>query len=606
MEVSRTQIGGFVDGVYFVPLAPLSSPNDIVMTIAENIGFVFHGENPPAQQLVNFLKDRAMLLVLDNFEHLLDGAELVSDIIQSTPNIKIIVTSRERLNLRGETVYSLGGLEFPTWETPEDAMEYDAVNLFMQSARRVRSKFELHSDDLDFLARICRLTAGMPLGIELAAGWVDVLSLEQIATEIQQGIDILVTVLRDMPERHRSLRATFEQTWNRLTDDEQTVFARLSVFRGGFTLQSAEVVAEANARHLRKLAQKSLIQAETDERFTIHELLRQFGAGKLAETDELATIQAHHVQYFADFMAERKQDLKTDKELEALHLMDLEFENVRAAWLYVVNHHEWEQLPKILFSLYRYCDARARDQEIIQLFEFAMQTLNSVKSSPTVQLALARVNVYISWFYKNRKDELQKSQDMLNNAIPVLQEHDSIEDLIVAYHGLANTGTVQTQTITNAQSMSDLSYEFSQTLGDRYWQGRCQVETATLVSMGGDNNLALDLLNQAKLILEDVGNQVQLSEVYRVKCIIMFQRGNYQQAKELLFRRRQLIASYRMPFADAVDLFTLGHIEMQQNNYLQAQQYLVQSLRLFWDAGYISFVLRPLYFIAILLYRFND
>ena len=230
MEVARAKIGDFSDGMYFVPLAPLTSASDIVTTIAENIGFRFSGENPPEQQLINYLKDSEMLLILDNFEHLLEGAGLVSDIIKSTPDIKIIVTSRERLNLRGEHIYRLRGLQFPTWETPDHAMDYDAVKLFVQSAKRIRADFELHTDDLDFMARICRLTAGMPLGIELAAGWVDLLSLEKIADEIQKGIDILETDLRDVPERQQSIRVVFEQTWDRLTEDEQAVFAKLSIF----------------------------------------------------------------------------------------------------------------------------------------------------------------------------------------------------------------------------------------------------------------------------------------------------------------------------------------------------------------------------------------
>lgn len=351
MEVARTQIGGFSDGVYFVPLAPLSSPNDIVTTIAENIGFVLHGENPPAQQLVDFLKDRSMLLVLDNFEHLLEGTPLVTDIVRSAQSVKVLVTTRERLNLRGENVYSLRGLEFPKWETPEDALEYDAVKLFMQSANRVRSDFELHTDDLDFLARICRLTAGMPLGIELAAGWVDVLSLGKIADEIQQGIDILETDMRDVPERHRSLRATFERTWDRLTNDEQTVFARLSVFRGGFTLESVEAVASANARHLRKLAQKSLIQTEATERYTVHELLRQFGEGKLAETGAYDSLRQLHSTYYMEFMAKREADVQGQRQLVALAEIRTDFENIRLAWLWASNYLQADNIYSALDCL---------------------------------------------------------------------------------------------------------------------------------------------------------------------------------------------------------------------------------------------------------------
>ncbi len=162
LEASRLQIGHYADGVIFVPLAPLTSPSDIVTTIADNIGFSFYGENAPAQQLIDFLRERSLLLVLDNFEHLLDGAQLVADLIQFAPNVRLMTTSREKLNLHSETVYALRGLDFPTLQTPDDALRFDAVKLFLQSAHRIRSDFELHAHDLDYMTRICRLTEGSP------------------------------------------------------------------------------------------------------------------------------------------------------------------------------------------------------------------------------------------------------------------------------------------------------------------------------------------------------------------------------------------------------------------------------------------------------------
>ncbi|MEO8397602.1 MAG: LuxR C-terminal-related transcriptional regulator, partial [Chloroflexota bacterium] len=311
LEVARMQLGRYADGVCFVPLAPLNAVGDIVTTIAENIGFSFFGENAPEHQLINFLSERSMLLVLDNFEHLLDGAPLVVDLIQTALSVRVLTTSRERLNLRGETIYTLRGLEFPTSETPEDALEYEAVKLFMQSAHRVRPDFKIRTDQLGYLARICRLTAGMPLGIELAAGWVDVLALEHIAAELQKGLDILETEMRDAPERQRSVRATFERTWKRLSAEEACVFMRLSVFRGGFTVEAAQVVADADVRSLRKLTNKTLVQVSPDDRHDLHELLRQFAVEKLAASGEQEQIQAKHAAFFADFMAERKQDIRT-------------------------------------------------------------------------------------------------------------------------------------------------------------------------------------------------------------------------------------------------------------------------------------------------------
>ena len=440
LAVARTQIGKYDDGVFFVPLAPLSSPDDIVTTIAENIGFVFHGENPPARQLVNFLKDRDMLLVLDNFEHLLDGAGLVSDIIGSTSNLKIIVTSRERLNLRGETVYRLGGLEFPTWETPEDALEYDAVKLFVQSANQARADFELSHNDLDYLARICRLTAGMPLGIELAAGWVDVLSLEQIADEIQGGIDILETDMRDVPERHRSLRATFERTWERLTDVEQDVFMKLSVFRGGFTLDSAQAVASANARHLRKLAQKSLIQSEAGERYGIHELLRQFAEERLQVSGKFEAVRTQHATYFADLFAplgDSQWSSYDETGYEYVRALNPDFENARTAWQFYVSTRNLDGLSDSLNGIWMFCEEDNRSQEGLELLEEVLDIFQPGDEDDVIILR-SRVRVRIGWFLVDLGQRLNVIP-IYEETLPILKQYNLVDDILILCFSLAAT-----------------------------------------------------------------------------------------------------------------------------------------------------------------------
>ena len=592
VEVARTQIRDFSDGVYFVPLAPLSSPNDIVTTIAENIGFIFHGENPPPQQLVDFLKDRTMLLVLDNIEHLLDGAELVSDIIKSTPNIKIIVTSRERLNLQGETVYSLRGLESPTWETPEDAMEYDAVKLFMQSANRVRPNFELHPDDLGFLAQICRLTAGMPLGIELAAGWVDVLSLEHIADEIQQGIDILETDMRDVPERHRSLRATFERTWNRLTGDQQTIFARLSVFRGGFTREAAQVVAGTDIRHLHKLAQKSLIQPETNERYQIHELLRQFGEGKLAETDEYAVIQGRHARFFADFMAERDHDMRNKRQIEALQLIDPDFENVRVAWQYTVNHQQWDQLPKFLHSFWLYMDARSRGQEAVAICEPVVTLLRSIPSTPITELTLGRVLIWLSFLI----DDAERSVPWCDEAIHILRQHDSPEDLMWAISARIVRARWQND-IDLMLACASEGLAMAQLMGDKHLEGFF----FTFLGSGhihDDLDLALKFTEKGVAMLEALEDYHGLRHGITAMTLIKERQQDYEQAAYWADRTQQLAQALGSSFLEAFGCVVHGRIFLAQKAYTEARSNLAKGMQIFWDTGHMWIITFPLIYMV--------
>ena len=581
LAAAERQLHHFADGVYFVPLAPLSSINDIVTTIGENIGLVFHGEDEASQQLVDFLKERSMLLVLDNFEHLLDGAAVVTEIIHSAAHTKILVTSRERLNIQGEYVYVLNGLIYPDRKVSQDALAFDAAKLFMQNAKRTHSDFELLPDDFDQLTRICQLTAGMPLGIELAAGWIDVLSLEQIAAEIQQGNDILETELRDIPERHRSLQATFERTWVRLTESEQQVFMKLSVFRGGFTLESAERVVGATIRQLRKLAQKALIQTDSNERYAIHELLRQFGAGKLDESNELAAVQAKHAAYFSDFMVEREHDLKNGEQLTGLTLIDHDFENVRLAWRYLVTHHRWEQLPKFRYSLWFYCDLRSMSQDVLGMFDYALQILRAIPPSAPLQVTIGRMIAWSSWFYHNLGFH-ERATNLAEEAIGILQGFDdSLEDLIIAHHTIVGV-SYYAEERASALSLAKHSYALAQRLNDPTWLG----QTATFLAFAGDLTTETDSLYQAKRMFEHTGDQHGLWMCCLAEGMLFVEQHKLQEADVILKYGENLIAPFNSAAHLALNNRIAGIVALMQNDNQRAGYHFSVGLRLLWQAGY--------------------
>ncbi|MBI1877997.1 MAG: XRE family transcriptional regulator [Chloroflexi bacterium] len=264
----------FVHGIIFVPLTPVSSLGGLVAAIAEAANFTFYSNVPPQQQLLDYLREKEMLLVLDNFEQLLtppegedaSGVDLLAEILAVAPAVKLLVTSRETLNLQEAWFHPIAGLAFPELlpapsaeRTVAEVEAYDAVRLFVQSARRAQVGFSLAAEQKS-VVRICRLVEGMPLGIELAAAWLKTLACDQIAHEIERSLDILSTRLQNMPERHRSMRAVFEHSWRLLVEAEQAVLQRLSVFRGGFQYQAAESVADASLMTLAALVEKSLLQ----------------------------------------------------------------------------------------------------------------------------------------------------------------------------------------------------------------------------------------------------------------------------------------------------------------------------------------------------------
>src|SRR5262249_11094821 len=282
LELARAHLASFSDGVYFVSLAPLASADALASAIVRALDLAVQAGDLTAA-LVRALRHKQILLVLDNFEHLLDGVGLVLELLQAAPGLRIVATSRERLNVRGEQCYAVQGLEYKPSATATDVAP-PAVRLFAQSAQRVQPEFSVSEANLPELMRIGRLTLGMPLALELAAAWVELLPLAEIAAQIERSADFLATDMHDLPERQRSMRAVFDWSWQLLRPDEQRIFRQLAVFRGGFTIAAAQTVAEASLRSLLRLVEKSLLQID-EGYYKIHELLRQFAAEQLTATE---------------------------------------------------------------------------------------------------------------------------------------------------------------------------------------------------------------------------------------------------------------------------------------------------------------------------------
>jgi transcriptional regulator with XRE-family HTH domain len=242
LEVACRHQDLFPERACFVSLASLSSPTYLVPAIADALGFSFQGQVEPRLQLNNYLRSKEMLLVLDNAEHLLDGVDLFVELLEDAPGVKLLVTSRERLNLQGEWVFEIQGLPVPISLKDAHAEEYSSVGLFVESARRAKVSFEVRAEEWPDVVRICQMVEGMPLGVELAAAWVPVLTCNEIAQEIESSLDFLTTSMRDVPRRQRSLRATFNHSWRLLSADERDLLSRLAIFQGGFQRETAEQV----------------------------------------------------------------------------------------------------------------------------------------------------------------------------------------------------------------------------------------------------------------------------------------------------------------------------------------------------------------------------
>lgn len=395
LEVARQLQDDFDHGVYFVELASLRTPPDVVTALAIATGCPLEGVESPHDALLAFLRDQHALLTIDNFEHLLDAVDLVSNILAAAPGVKLLVTSREVLGLRGEWIRSLDGLSFPPPDAADQIETFAAVQLFADRAHQINQAFSLAQDGA-CVAQLSRYVEGMPLGIELAATWLRVMPCGQIVRELEHGLDILVTRLRDIEPRHRSMRLVLDHSWAMLDDDEQAALKLLSVFRGGFTADAALQVTETALDSLLGLVDKSLLRVEPDGRYSMHELVRQYAREHLAESaEELHTARDRHSAYYAAFLADRFEGARGARQ-DVLDEIERDIDNVRAMWSWAVQQRDHAILNQAADGLVNFYDHRVWVPEAKQALGRAAAALTD--DSAAVRATLGKILGYRAFY----------------------------------------------------------------------------------------------------------------------------------------------------------------------------------------------------------------
>lgn len=342
LQLARQQQSRFPDGVWLVNLDSLpssSSHEQLDAAITAALPFTPAGSVPLSQQLTNYLRQRQMLLLLDNFEHLLPLANRLSRLLADAPEVVCIVTSRQPLGLAGEWVLPVPPLTYPATDSAQ-AEQYEAVRLFFQQARMTRPDFPLSVVAEPFGAQICRLVQGHPLALELAASWVDTLSCREIAAEIAQGMSLLQDETGQRPLRHASITQIMQQSWLRLPAAEQQVLNQMALFAGGGTRQAVQQVTGASLSTLKTLVGRSLVQMEVNARqqprYTLHELVRQYAAAALKAAGEWENGRSQHAQYYAAFLSMQEPLMITAKVGQAMQRIQPETDNLDAAWQWAV------------------------------------------------------------------------------------------------------------------------------------------------------------------------------------------------------------------------------------------------------------------------------
>lgn len=544
LEVARAVADDFLDGIYFAPLTPVVAPEYLLPAVGSALGFDFDGlasDLNPRQQLADYLADRSLLLVLDSFEHLVSEAPLVVELIACAPKVKLLVTSRERLDLQGEWVVPVEGLPVSSDDGDSHGPQDDALALFLDRARRVGGRASVRDQQTD-AARICRLVGGMPLAIELAAAWTSALSCVEIADEIEKNMGVLTAHARDVPERHRSLQAVFDYTWHLLIPEQRDALARLSVFRGGFDRWAAARVAGADLAILAALVKRSLLTHNASSRFDMHPLLKRYAAQRLAEAaGGQDSLLRRHSRFFTEFLSQREDCLMGKRMVDVREEIRAELANVQAAVEWAVVHGDDSQAMRGLAGLLAFYGVADWHEGRIAFGHMADLRSRSAACRPT-----------------ETKDD------------PVYLSARVREAFFCSHLGLT----------TESEAISQECHERLRYLGLQPELGLCLHNFGLNAALRGECYLAEKYLKKAIPIGRESGEfawptyALWLGYTY-------FLRGEYQRALAALEESRQIFADLGSLWGQAFALSKMGLAADGLGDYSLAMQFHRQALAMF-------------------------
>lgn len=579
------------DGIAFAALAGLTPGAQLeellATTIAEAAGYTFGGSDPPTVQLRRFLRERSMLLVLDNLEQIPAAAPVIASMLHEAPGLKVLATSRERLKLRGERIFELQPLAYPAPDGPGDANQrYSAVELFWDTARSLTPDLQLDDQTQAAVFRICQLVDGLPLGIELAASWTRVLSCSEIAEELARNLGVLDATLQDTPARHRSLRAVFDASWELLDAQEQQTLSRLGVFRSSFDREAAAAVAGATLPLLMALNDKSLLRRLPDAgaggRYAVPEVLRQFAYEQLQRSGDAAATADRYAAYFLERLFENTPRLRGGEQQATLAAMAVEIDHLRAAWRRASEQRDSGALVRASDSLFHFYDMRSWFSEGAAMFGSALAALPEPRVDAD-KLAWSKLLARQAWFIFHLGRQ-REAQALLEQSLATLRQLGVPGELVFPLNYLA----VVCSYLGEYQRTDELCAEslaLTTELDDRYGRAvACNIMAQAAYDQAY-YALARSWSEQSRAIEQQLGNRWSMAYSLTNLGRSAFALHDYATARSMFEQSlaiRQEMGDMR---GVATSLNRLGDVAAAQDRRVEAAGLYAQSMALSGDAA---------------------
>jgi DNA-binding SARP family transcriptional activator/predicted ATPase/Tfp pilus assembly protein PilF len=524
------------DGIYFVPLLAINQPGQLAVHLAKHLGIHLPEQENPKQHLLNVLKDKDLLLICDNFEHIMPAAALLGEISSAAPRVQFLVTSRQPLQLTAEWQHAVGGLSLSGENTSE------AVHFFKRNARRIAPDFQPGDEDLAAVLEFCRLVEGLPLALEIGAAWTRMMDCQSILEETRRNIGFLQSPLDDLPERHRSLQAVLTQSWQTLSERVQGILCELARFPDSFSLDGAQaIVSDMTVLDVATLLDKSLLHLQVGGRYSLHELLRQFARSQ--PWIERDAFKARFAEHYLGVLAQQVSDLRGQQPQRAIQRIQLDRENIDQAWRWSL---EFDLRANLIASL----PAFTRYYHLVGLFHEAVQQLN---------LALASVGPA-----ESTPEKVAFRCQLLLQLSHFFGQSGQYRAAIQAAHQAQEAAVILAESSLQAEALS-LEGEWLRHLGELEQALSCFSQARELFNSPGHPGLA-HVMNETGLILI---KQSQFDEAL----------GKFHQALDINERLDDLTEI-------STTLGNIGHGHQQKADYAVALSHIDRALSLAQSIGY--------------------
>ncbi len=583
----------FRDGIVFVALAGIDDTGQMLPALAAALAVEADDGGDVANNLRNFLRDKSLLLVLDNIEQLTAGAAMLVDLLATAADLSLLVTAREPLQCADEVCLTLDGLAHAhASATPRGMAPHDAAALFVQRAERVRPDFEYAREEEDVL-EICRLVEGMPLALELAATWVRSLPCAAIVAELTQGLDLLTTSAQNVVERHRSVRATLELSWQQLAQDEQAVLAALAVMRGDFSRDAAHAVGDCAAETLERLANKNLLRRATTERYHFHELIRQFAAEKLAGRPDLALYaRDRHCTWYLDELAALAPALHGAGQRHALAAVAADLDNIRAAWSHAVLAAECIRLAPVIDALGTVHELTGHYAAGEVLFGAALAALanGSTPDAPDRAAKLRTEAFLLAWHsgfcrLLDRQDEAQRDLARAAELLDYLAACGEDVATEAAFCDFQRARLFVHARPQEAFIQFRRNLDRWRALGDRWYESRALAALGELCMWTDRYADAQHFEEQALTLRRALDDKRGIAQSLATLAFLANYRGEYEHAQRLVQESQALLAALGERAAIARNLNDTGKLLIWAGRYRAARVNLEESARLFAELG---------------------